>query len=57
MNVSELMKALQQIQQTFPNAEVRVEAWNDSGDLQNVKLRGDVRLGRDHVGVPEVVIR
>lgn len=57
MNVSELARMLHQASQTFPTAEVRVQAWNDSGDLQDVRIKGDVRLERDAVGTPVVVIR
>jgi hypothetical protein len=57
MTVQELLTALTRISQTLPNARVRVQAWNDSGDLQDIHLRGDVRLERSALGEPEVVLR
>lgn len=57
MTVSELARILYQASQSFPTAEVRVQAWDDSGDLQDVRIKGDVRLERDAVGIPVVVIR
>ncbi len=57
MTVIELARILHQASQTFPTAEVRVQAWNDSGDLQDVRIRGDVRVERDAVGTPVIVIR
>ena len=57
MTITELMTALSRIQGTFPSAQVHVEGWNDMGDLNNIAIRGDVRVERDHVGNPLVVIR
>jgi hypothetical protein len=57
MNISQLITALQRIQTTFPTAVVRVQGWNDMGDLNDIQLRGDVRLERDAVGNPVVIIR
>ena len=57
MNIAQLITALQRIQATYPSARVRVQGWNDSGDLADIELRGDVRLERDAVGNPVVVIR
>ena len=57
MNVTELIKVLTTIERRFPNAPVRVEGWNDSGDLTDIQLRGDVRLGRDAVGNPVIILR
>jgi hypothetical protein len=57
MKVSELVTALSKIQQTFPNAVVAVEGWNDMGDLMQFELRGDIRLERDGVGNPMIVLR
>lgn len=55
--VTELTKVLQQISQTFPNAPVSVQGWDDMGNLQDIRLRGDVRLERDSVGNPVIVLR
>jgi hypothetical protein len=57
MTVGELMQVLQQAHNTFPTAEVRVQGWSANGDLENIVLRGDVRLERDEVGMPVVVLR
>lgn len=57
MNVTELARILHQVSQNFPTAPIRVQAWNDSGDLQDIRIKGDVRLERDEVGTPVVVIR
>jgi hypothetical protein len=57
MTVTELAKALQQAANTFPNAQVLVQGWDDMGNLQDIKLRGDVRLERDKVGNPTIVLR
>lgn len=57
MKVQDLALALSKIQQTFPNAPVKVEGWNDMGDLMSFDLRGDVRLERDSVGNPIIVLR
>jgi len=57
MNISQLITELQRIQTTFPTARVRVQGWNDMGDLNDIHLRGDVRIERDSVGLPVVVLR
>lgn len=57
MTVSELIKALVRISQTFPNAPVHTQGWDDMGNLQDIVLRGDVRLERDNVGNPVIVLR
>ena len=55
--VTQLVQALQQVANTFPNAPVTVQGWDDMGNLQDIKLRGDVRLERDAVGNPTIVLR
>lgn len=55
--VRQLAQALHQISQTFPNAQVSVQGWDDMGNLQDFQLRGDVRLERDSVGNPIIVLR
>lgn len=57
MHVNELVRILTQAQNNFPTAAVRVQGWNDQGDLMDFPLRGDVRLERDSVGNPVVVLR
>ena len=57
MTVSELAQKLSQISQTFPNAPVHTQGWDDMGNLQDIVLRGDVRLERDSVGNPVIVLR
>jgi len=57
MTVQQLISALQQIGYTFPDAQIGVQGWDDMGNLQDINLRGDVRLERDHVGNPLVVLR
>lgn len=57
MKVGELVKILSRIQQTFPNAPIKAEGWNDMGDLMSFELRGDVRLERDMTGDPVIVLR
>ena len=57
MTVSELAQRLTQIGQTFPNAPVHTQGWDDMGNLQDIVLRGDVRLERDSVGNPVIVLR
>lgn len=57
MNVTELIKVLTRLQQTYPAAQVRAEGWNDQGDLTAIRIRGDVRLERDAVGVPVIILR
>jgi hypothetical protein len=57
MTVSELVQRLTQIGQTFPNAPVHTQGWDDMGNLQDIVLRGDVRLERDSVGNPVIVLR
>lgn len=57
MTASELASVLQQISHTFPTAQVIVQGWDDMGNLQDIKLKGDVRMERDSVGIPVVVIR
>ena len=57
MTVSELMRVLQEASKTFPTAQVKCQGWDAGGDLQDFTLRGDVRLDRDDVGNPVVVIR
>lgn len=55
--VSELIAKLDNIRQTFPNAVVKAQGWNDQGDLMDLDLRGDVRLERDAVGNPVIMVR
>ena len=57
MTVQQLIHALQQIGYTFPDANVHVQGWDDMGNLQDIKLRGDIRLERDPVGNPLIVLR
>lgn len=57
VNIQQLIIALTKIQQTFPNAPVKAEGWNDMGDLMSFTLRGDIRLDRDSVGNPIIVLR
>jgi hypothetical protein len=57
MTVRELAERLTQISQTFPNAPVHTQGWDDMGNLQDIVLRGDVRLERDSVGNPVIVLR
>ncbi len=57
MTITELINALARIQTTFPNIRVRAEGWNEMGDLSSFPVHGDVRLERDSVGNPVVVIR
>lgn len=57
MNITELISRLTDLRNTFPNAQVRAEGWSDQGDLMDFPLRGDVRLGRDALGNPIVVLR
>lgn len=57
MIITKLIAGLQRIGTTFPTAEVRVQGWNDSGDLTDIQLRGDIRLERDAYGNPVVIIR
>ena len=52
-----LVARLLEIQKTFPNALVRAQGWNDQGDLMDIELRGDIRLERDAVGNPVVMLR
>jgi len=57
MNVTELIRILTNVQNNFPSAAIRVQGWNDQGDLMDFPLRGDARLERDAVGNPVVVLR
>ena len=57
MNVSELMRMLTEASKTFPTAQVKCQGWDAGGDLQDFNLRGDIRLERDDVGNPVIVIR
>ena len=57
MLAMDLYKRLGEILKTYPTIDIRAEGWNDQGDLMQIPLRGDVRLERDHVGAPVVVIR
>jgi hypothetical protein len=57
MNVTELIRILTNVQNNFPTAAIRVQGWNDQGDLMDFPLRGDARLERDAVGNPVVVLR
>ena len=57
MTVRELAERLTQISGTFPNAPVHTQGWDDMGNLQDIVLRGDVRLERDSVGNPVIVLR
>jgi hypothetical protein len=57
MTVSELIQVLENIRKTFPNAPVHAQGWDDMGNLQDFSLRGDVRLERDPVGNPLIVLR
>lgn len=57
MTVTELYNRLDKIRQTFPNAPVRMQGWSDTGDLTDVAVHGDIRLERDAVGNPVIVIR
>ena len=52
-----LVARLLEIQKTFPNAPIRAQGWNDQGDLMDIELRGDIRLERDAVGNPVVMLR
>ena len=57
ITVQMLIARLLEIQKTFPNAPIRAQGWNDQGDLMDIDLRGDVRLERDPVGNPVVMLR
>lgn len=57
MKARDLYLQLGELLRTFPTAEVTAEGWNDQGDLMQIPLRGDVRLERDAVGLPTIVIR
>ena len=57
MTISELYRKLESLKNTFPNAPVLVQGWNDMGDLMDIELRGDIRIERNEVGNPVIVMR
>jgi len=57
LTTSMLVAMLLEIQKTFPNAPIKAQGWNDQGDLMDIDLRGDIRLERDAVGNPVVLLR
>ena len=57
MTVRELIQRLQQVNPALLDAPVRTQGWDDMGNLQDFALRGDLRLERDAVGNPIVVLR
>lgn len=57
VTITQLMEKLEQVRYTYPNIPVKAEGWNDSGDLMDITLRGDVRLVRDKYGNPVLVLR
>lgn len=57
LTVSMLVSRLLEIQRTYPNAPISAQGWNDSGDLMDLKLRGDVRIERDAFGQAIIIIR
>jgi hypothetical protein len=57
MTVTELISLLDSYARTFPTATVKAQGWDDMGNLQDFALRGDVRLERDNVGMPTIVVR
>jgi len=52
-----LVARLLEIQKVFPNAPIKAQGWSDQGDLMDIDLRGDIRLERDAVGNPVVLLR
>jgi hypothetical protein len=58
MNVTQLRLILEDLcKRGFQGSEVKVEGWNDSGDLVSFHLKGDVKKATDPVGRPEIILR
>lgn len=57
MTVTELLNLLKQVHVKYGGTPIVVEGWNDSGDLTQVKVRGDLRVGMDKYGQPVIVLR
>jgi hypothetical protein len=57
MTVTQLIRQLEHIRQTYPDMPLKAQGWNDSGDLMDFYLKGDLRLERDMVGNPVLVLR
>jgi len=57
LTTSMLVARLLEIQKVFPNAPIKAQGWSDQGDLMDIDLRGDIRLERDAVGNPVVLLR
>jgi hypothetical protein len=41
----------------YQGSNVKVEGWNESGDLVSFHLKGDAKKGTDPVGRPEIILR
>jgi hypothetical protein len=57
MTVTQLIHKLEQVRQNYPDMPLKAQGWNDSGDLMDFYLKGDLRLERDAVGNPVLVLR
>ena len=57
MTVAELLNMLKAIRVKHGTTPIVVEGWNDSGDLTQIKVRGDLRVGLDKYGQPVIVLR
>lgn len=57
MTVHALATRLTEIANTYPNVPIKVQGWNELGDLMDIELRGDIRLERDRLGQPVLVLR
>lgn len=57
MTVAELLNLLKRVHVQYGSTPIVAEGWNDSGDLTQVKLRGDLRLEQDKYGQPLIVLR
>ena len=57
MTVHALATRMTEISNTYPNVPVKVQGWNELGDLMDIELRGDIRIERDRYGQPVLVLR
>lgn len=57
ITVKELATHLTRISERYQNTPIKVEGWNDTGDLMSFLLKGDIRLERDAHGNPVITIR
>lgn len=57
MTVTQLIRQLEHVHRTVGDMPLKAQGWNDSGDLMDFYLKGDLRLERDMVGNPVLILR